>query len=183
MQKVSLRLVVLDVPPQDVITRDNVSIKVNAVVYFRVMDSNNAVVQVENFLYATSQLAQTTLRSVLGQVELDELLAERDKINKNLQDILDRQSGRGVPGSGKAPGCRENHGGQPDHPSTQVSADSCGNLFGEFDEHHLSDSPRHDHALSERAGRENGITPGENGWSGQEVRDGGGGRFHDVDTC
>ncbi len=92
MQKVSLRLVVLDVPPQDVITRDNVSIKVNAVVYFRVMDSNNAVVQVENFLYATSQLAQTTLRSVLGQVELDELLAERDKINKNLQDILDRQT-------------------------------------------------------------------------------------------
>jgi len=92
MQKVSLRLVVLDVPPQDVITRDNVSIKVNAVVYFRVMDSNNAVVQVENFLYATSQLAQTTLRSVLGQVELDELLAEREKINKHLQDILDRQT-------------------------------------------------------------------------------------------
>ncbi len=92
MQKVSLRLVVLDVPPQDVITRDNVSIKVNAVVYFRVMDSNNAVVQVENFLYATSQLAQTTLRSVLGQVELDEVLAEREKINKNLQDILDRQT-------------------------------------------------------------------------------------------
>ena len=92
MQKVSLRLVVLDVPHQDVITRDNVSIKVNAVVYFRVMDSNNAVVQVENFLYATSQLAQTTLRSVLGQVELDELLAEREKINKNLQDILDRQT-------------------------------------------------------------------------------------------
>jgi regulator of protease activity HflC (stomatin/prohibitin superfamily) len=89
---VSLRLVVLDVPPQDVITRDNVSIKVNAVVYFRVMDSNSAVVQVENFLYATSQLAQTTLRSVLGQVELDELLAEREKINKNLQDILDRQT-------------------------------------------------------------------------------------------
>ena len=92
MQKVSLRLVVLDVPPQDVITRDNVSLKVNAVVYCRVMDSNNAVVQVENFLYAISQLAQTTLRSVLGQVELDELLAERDKINKNLQDILDRQT-------------------------------------------------------------------------------------------
>jgi len=92
MQKVSLRLVVLDVPPQDVITRDNVSIKVNAVVYFRVMDSNNAVVQVENYLYATSQLAQTTLRSVLGQVELDELLAEREKINENLQDILDRQT-------------------------------------------------------------------------------------------
>ncbi len=92
MQKVSLRLVVLDVPPQDVITRDNVSIKVNAVVYFRVMDSNNAIVQVENFLYATSQLAQTTLRSVLGQVELDELLAEREKINKHLQDILDRQT-------------------------------------------------------------------------------------------
>ncbi len=92
MQKVSLRLVVLDVPPQDVITRDNVSIKVNAVVYFRVMDSNNAIVQVENFLYATSQLAQTTLRSVLGQVELDELLAEREKINENLQGILDRQT-------------------------------------------------------------------------------------------
>ena len=92
MQKVSLRLVVLDVPPQDVITRDNVSIKVNAVVYFRVMDSNKAIVEVENYLYATSQLAQTTLRSVLGQVELDELLAERDKINKRLQDILDRHT-------------------------------------------------------------------------------------------
>ena len=92
MQKVSLRLVTLDVPPQDVITRDNVSIKVNAVVYFRVMDSNNAVVQVENYLYTTSQLSQTTLRSVLGQVELDELLAEREKINENLQDILDRQT-------------------------------------------------------------------------------------------
>jgi regulator of protease activity HflC (stomatin/prohibitin superfamily) len=92
MQKVSLRLVVLDVPPQDVITRDNVSVKVNAVVYFRVMDSNSAVVQVENFLYATSQLAQTTIRSVLGQVELDELLAEREKINTHLQDILDRQT-------------------------------------------------------------------------------------------
>jgi len=92
MQKVSLRLVTLDVPPQDVITRDNVSIKVNAVVYFRVMDSNNAVVQVENYLYATSQLSQTTLRSVLGQVELDELLAEREKINEHLQGILDRQT-------------------------------------------------------------------------------------------
>ena len=92
MQRVSLRLVTLDVPPQDVITRDNVSIKVNAVVYFRVMDSNNAVVQVENYLYATSQLSQTTLRSVLGQVELDELLAEREKINTHLQDILDRQT-------------------------------------------------------------------------------------------
>jgi len=92
MVKVSLRLVTLDVPPQDVITRDNVSIKVNAVVYFRVMDSNNAVVQVENYLYATSQLSQTTLRSVLGQVELDELLAEREKINEHLQDILDRQT-------------------------------------------------------------------------------------------
>jgi len=92
LQKVSLRLVTLDVPPQDVITRDNVSVKVNAVVYFRVMDSNKAVVEVENFLYATSQLAQTTLRSVLGQVELDELLAEREKINERLQDILDRQT-------------------------------------------------------------------------------------------
>ncbi len=92
MQKVSLRLVTLDVPPQDVITRDNVSIKVNAVVYFRVMEPNNAVVQVENYLYATSQLSQTTLRSVLGQVELDELLAEREKINTHLQDILDRQT-------------------------------------------------------------------------------------------
>ncbi len=92
LQYVSLRLVTLDVPPQDVITRDNVSIKVNAVVYFRVMDANKAVVEVENFLYATSQLSQTTLRSVLGQVELDELLAEREKINEQLQDILDRQT-------------------------------------------------------------------------------------------
>ena len=92
MQKVSLRLIALDVPPQDVITKDNVSIKVNAVVYFRVMESNKAVVEVENFMYATSQLAQTTLRSVLGQAELDELLSERDQINHSLQSILDRQT-------------------------------------------------------------------------------------------
>jgi len=89
MVKVSLRLVTMDVPPQDVITRDNVSVKVNAVVYFRVVDSERAIIQVEDFLYATSQLAQTTLRSVCGQVELDELLSERDKINAQLQEILD----------------------------------------------------------------------------------------------
>jgi regulator of protease activity HflC (stomatin/prohibitin superfamily) len=90
--KVSLRLVTMDVPSQDVITRDNVSVKVNAVVYFRVMDPNNAIVEVENFLFATSQLAQTTLRSVCGQVELDELLAEREKINTQLQSILDKNT-------------------------------------------------------------------------------------------
>jgi len=89
MVKVSLRLVTMDVPPQDVITRDNVSVKVNAVVYFRVVDAERAVIQVEDFLYATSQLAQTTLRSVCGQVELDELLSEREKINAQLQEILD----------------------------------------------------------------------------------------------
>jgi regulator of protease activity HflC (stomatin/prohibitin superfamily) len=89
MVKVSLRTVVLDVPPQDVITRDNVTIKVNAVIYFRVMDALRAIVEVENFLYATSQLAQTTLRSVLGQAELDDLLAHREKINERLQEILD----------------------------------------------------------------------------------------------
>ena len=89
MVRVSLRLVTMDVPPQDVITRDNVSVKVNAVVYFRVMDSNKAIVEVEDFFYATSQLAQTTLRSVLGQVELDELLSDREKINHQLQEILD----------------------------------------------------------------------------------------------
>ena len=89
MVKVSLRLVTMDVPAQDVITRDNVSVKVNAVIYFRVMDPNNAVIEVENYLFATSQLAQTTLRSVCGQVELDELLAEREKINTELQGILD----------------------------------------------------------------------------------------------
>lgn len=92
MQRVSLRLVALDVPPQDVITRDNVSVKVNAVIYFRVMDPNQAVVQVENYLYATSQLAQTTLRSVCGQAEMDELLAEREKINAQLQEILDKHT-------------------------------------------------------------------------------------------
>lgn len=92
MQKISLRTVVMDVPPQDVITRDNVSIKVNAVVYFRVMQSDKAVVEVENYLYATSQLAQTTLRSVVGQAELDELLSAREKMNKELQSILDRQT-------------------------------------------------------------------------------------------
>jgi regulator of protease activity HflC (stomatin/prohibitin superfamily) len=89
MVKVSLRTVVLDVPPQDVITKDNVSIKVNAVVYFRVIDSSKAILDVENFLYATSQLSQTTLRSVLGQAELDELLSRREKINERLQEILD----------------------------------------------------------------------------------------------
>jgi regulator of protease activity HflC (stomatin/prohibitin superfamily) len=92
MVRISLRTVVLDVPPQDVITKDNVSIKVNAVIYFRVMAPQDAVVQVEDFLYATGQLAQTTLRSIVGQAELDEILAEREKINKQLQSILDRQT-------------------------------------------------------------------------------------------
>ncbi len=92
MVKVSLRLVAMDVPSQDVITRDNVSVKVNAVIYFRVMDPTNATIEVENFLFATSQLAQTTLRSVCGQVELDELLAEREKINTQLQAILDKHT-------------------------------------------------------------------------------------------
>jgi regulator of protease activity HflC (stomatin/prohibitin superfamily) len=89
MVRVSLRTVVLDVPPQDVITQDNVSIKVNAVVYFRVIDPQRAIVQVENFLAATSQISQTTLRSVLGQSELDDLLSQRDKINHKLQQIID----------------------------------------------------------------------------------------------
>ena len=89
MFRMSTRVVVLDVPPQDVITRDNISVKVNAVIYFRVVNPQAAVLNVENFMYATSQLAQTTLRSVLGQQELDDLLAQRDKINKNLQEILD----------------------------------------------------------------------------------------------
>jgi regulator of protease activity HflC (stomatin/prohibitin superfamily) len=89
MVKVSLRTVVLDVPPQDVITQDNVSIKVNAVVYFRVIEPQKAIVQVENFLAATSQISQTTLRSVLGQSELDDLLSQRDKINHKLQQIID----------------------------------------------------------------------------------------------
>lgn len=89
MVKVSLRTVVMDVPPQDVITKDNVSIKVNAVVYFRVVQPDKAIVEVENFLFATSQLSQTTLRSILGQSELDELLAQRDKINAALQKIID----------------------------------------------------------------------------------------------
>jgi regulator of protease activity HflC (stomatin/prohibitin superfamily) len=92
MLKISLRTVVMDVPPQDVITRDNVSIRVNAVVYFRVMQPDKSVVEVENYLYATSQLAQTSLRSVVGQAELDELLAAREKMNKELQSILDRQT-------------------------------------------------------------------------------------------
>jgi len=92
MIRVSLRLVTMDIPPQDVITRDNVSIKVNAVVYFRVVDPNKAVVEVENYLYATAQLAQTTLRSVVGQMELDELLAHREKLNMRLQEILDKHT-------------------------------------------------------------------------------------------
>ncbi len=92
MVRISLRTVVLDVPPQDVITRDNVSVKVNAVVYFHVMDPAKAVVKVENYLYATSQLAQTTLRSILGQATLDELLSSRDKLNESLQEILDKHT-------------------------------------------------------------------------------------------
>jgi regulator of protease activity HflC (stomatin/prohibitin superfamily) len=87
--RVSLRTIVMDVPPQDIITRDNVSVKVNAVVYFRVMDPSRAIIEVESFQYATSQLAQTTLRSVLGQVELDDLLSERERLNQQLQMILD----------------------------------------------------------------------------------------------
>lgn len=90
--KVSLRTVVLDVPPQDIITKDNVSIKVNAVLYFRVVQPEKAIVEVENYLFATSQLSQTTLRSILGQSELDELLAQRDKINRMLQQIIDEHT-------------------------------------------------------------------------------------------
>jgi regulator of protease activity HflC (stomatin/prohibitin superfamily) len=92
MARVSLRTIVMDVPPQDIITRDNVSVKVNAVVYFRVMDPRKAIVEVESYHYATSQLAQTTLRSVLGQVELDDLLSERERLNAQLQEILDRHT-------------------------------------------------------------------------------------------
>ena len=92
MWKVDLRLVAMDVPSQDVITKDNVSLKVNAVLYFRVLNPEKAVIQVEQYLYATSQLAQTTLRSVLGEHELDQLLSEREQINKTLQEILDRQT-------------------------------------------------------------------------------------------
>jgi len=92
MVKVSLRTVTMDVPSQDVITKDNVSLKVNAVIYFRVIDPNRAIIQVEDYLFATSQIAQTTLRSVLGQSELDELLAERDRINQRLQQIIDEHT-------------------------------------------------------------------------------------------
>jgi len=92
MVKMDLRTVTMDIPPQDVITRDNVSVKVNAVLYFRVLDPNLAVREVENYLFATSQLAQVTVRSVCGQGELDELLSEREKINSRIQDILDRQT-------------------------------------------------------------------------------------------
>jgi regulator of protease activity HflC (stomatin/prohibitin superfamily) len=92
MVRVDLRTVVMDVPTQDVISRDNVSVKVNAVVYLRVMDPERAIIQVENYLEATSQLAQTTLRSVLGQHELDDMLAEREKLSTNIQEILDQQT-------------------------------------------------------------------------------------------
>ena len=92
MVRVSLRTIVMDVPPQDIITRDNVSVKVNAVVYFRVMEPRRAIVEVESYHYATSQLAQTTLRSVLGQVELDDLLSERERLNTQLQQILDQHT-------------------------------------------------------------------------------------------
>jgi regulator of protease activity HflC (stomatin/prohibitin superfamily) len=92
MVRISLRTVTLDVPPQDIITHDNVSVKVNAIVYFRVMNAPRAVVEIENYLYATSQLAQTTLRSVLGEVELDDLLSHREKLNVKLQEILDQHT-------------------------------------------------------------------------------------------
>ena len=92
MVKVSLRTVVMDVPPQDVITRDNVTVKVNAVIYFRVMDPRKAIIEVEDYLYATSQLAQTTLRSILGQSQLDDLLSKRDEINSQLQRVIDEQT-------------------------------------------------------------------------------------------
>jgi regulator of protease activity HflC (stomatin/prohibitin superfamily) len=92
MVRVSLRTVTLEVPPQDIITRDNVSVKVNAIIYFRVMNAPRAIVEVENFLYATSQLAQTTLRSVLGEVDLDDLLSRREKLNVKLQEILDQHT-------------------------------------------------------------------------------------------
>ena len=92
IQRISLRTVTLDVPPQDVITKDNVSIKVNAVIYFRVVDPNKAIVEVEDYLFASSQMAQTTLRSVLGQVELDDLLAQREKLNHQLQTLIDKQT-------------------------------------------------------------------------------------------
>jgi regulator of protease activity HflC (stomatin/prohibitin superfamily) len=92
IERVDLRTIVMDVPSQDVISRDNVSVKVNAVVYFRVVDPQRAIIQVEKYYDATSQLAQTTLRSVLGQHELDEMLAERDKLNKDIQEILDKQT-------------------------------------------------------------------------------------------
>jgi len=92
MVRVSLRIVVMDIPPQDVITKDNVTVKVNAVVYFRVMEPQKAVIEVQDFLYATSQLAQTTLRSTLGEVELDDLLSEREKLNLRLQEIIDKRT-------------------------------------------------------------------------------------------
>lgn len=92
MVRISLRLIVMDIPPQDVITKDNVSVKVNAVLYFRVMDPLKAVLEVQDYLYATSQLSQTTLRSVLGQVELDDLLSEREKLNSQLQEIIDQHT-------------------------------------------------------------------------------------------
>jgi regulator of protease activity HflC (stomatin/prohibitin superfamily) len=103
MVRISLRTVVHDVPPQDIITRDNVSVKVNAVVFFRVIDPRKAVVEVENYVYATSQLAQTTLRSVLGQAELDDLLAQRDRLNQELQ------GDQGVSGRGEARGSAGKH--------------------------------------------------------------------------
>jgi regulator of protease activity HflC (stomatin/prohibitin superfamily) len=92
MVRIDLRTVVMDVPPQDVITRDNVSVKVNAVVYFRIVDPAKAVIQVENYYQATSQLAQTTLRAVLGKHELDQMLSERDKLNSDIQEVLDQQT-------------------------------------------------------------------------------------------
>jgi len=92
MVRVSLRIVVMDIPPQDVITKDNVSVKVNAVLYFRVMEPQKAVLEVQDFLYATSQLAQTTLRSILGEAELDDLISEREKLNLRLQEIIDRRT-------------------------------------------------------------------------------------------
>src|SRR4026207_1556861 len=114
-KRVSLRIVALDIPPQDVITRDNVSVKVKAVLYMRVTDPERAVIVIEDYLYATSQLSQTTLRSVLGEVELDELLSDREKINAILRRIIDERPERGGRGRWPAVGPGEDHRHPPPH--------------------------------------------------------------------
>ena len=150
--RVSLRTVAMDVPPQDVITKDNVTVKVNAVIYFRVVDQERAIIQVEDYLYATSMMSQTTLRSVLGQSQLDDLLSKREQINADLQRIIDQQT---EPWGVKVTAVEVKNVDLPQEMQRAIatvrSPDTCRNRGGEKFHHDFPHSHRYDRPLSERA--------------------------------